>query len=101
LAAKWLGIPGSGKYISKTTTPATRLAIKKSKPTWDRSSKFLFVPLSANPKRENLLQSQYYARDYGSYLAEADELRSNREQAEHELRRYEQLYISTLSRVRT
>jgi HlyD family secretion protein len=43
---------------------------------------------------ESLLQSPVYAKDYASYLAEVDELRSNREQAEHELRRYETLYVS-------
>ncbi len=51
-------------------------------------------PVSANPSPESLLQSPVYAKDYASYLAEADELRSNREQAEHELHRYETLYVS-------
>jgi multidrug resistance efflux pump len=54
----------------------------------------LIRPVSANPPPENLLQSPVFAKDYASYLAEADELRSNREQAEHELRRYETLYLS-------
>ena len=51
-------------------------------------------PISANPAPESLLQSPVYAKDYASYLAEAEELRSNREQAEHELRRYETLFVS-------
>jgi multidrug resistance efflux pump len=51
-------------------------------------------PISANPAPETLLQSPVYAKDYASYLAEAEELRSNREQAEHELRRYETLFVS-------
>lgn len=54
----------------------------------------LIRPISASPSPESLLQSPVYAKDYVSYLAEADELRSNREQAEHELRRYETLYVS-------
>lgn len=51
-------------------------------------------PISANPAPETLLQSPVYAKDYASYLAEAEELRSNRDQAEHELRRYETLFVS-------
>jgi membrane fusion protein, peptide pheromone/bacteriocin exporter len=51
-------------------------------------------PISASPAPETLLQSPVYAKDYVSYLAEAEELRSNREQAEHELRRYETLFVS-------
>ena len=54
----------------------------------------LLRPISTNPAPESLLQSPVYAKDYASYLAEVDELRSNREQAEHELRRYETLYVS-------
>ncbi|HEY5704170.1 MAG TPA: hypothetical protein VIS96_01195, partial [Terrimicrobiaceae bacterium] len=61
----------------------------------------LIRPISASPSPESLLQSPVYAKDYVSYLAEADELRSNREQAEHELRRYRLSMCQILSRVRT
>ena len=54
----------------------------------------LVRPISTSPAPETLLQSPVYAKDYASYLAEAEELRSNREQADHELRRYETLFVS-------
>ena len=76
--------PGSGKTE----------AVGGTRANLEPKPEIVVRPISANPAPETLLQSPVYAKDYASYLAEAEELRSNRDQAEHELRRYETLFVS-------
>lgn len=76
--------PGSGKTE----------AVGGTRANLEPKPEIVVRPISANPAPETLLQSPVYAKDCASYLAEAEELRSNRDQAEHELRRYETLFVS-------
>jgi Multidrug resistance efflux pump len=77
--------PGSGKTEAVGETRANL------EPKPEKSS---FVLSRRTQPRKPSFNPQFNAKDYASYLAEAEELRSNRDQAEHELRRYETLFVS-------
>jgi multidrug resistance efflux pump len=86
--------PADSPTGSKFSGGEKNAASRATRANLEPKPEIVFRPISANPAPETLLQSPVYAKDYASYLAEADELRSNREQAEHELRRYETLFVS-------
>ena len=86
--------PVDSRTSSQSSASERTSVRRETRANLEPKREILVRPISTSPPPESLLQSPVYAKDYASYLAEAEELRSNREQAEHELRRYETLYVS-------